>query len=176
MFFCNISLATNISPSLPPSLPPFLPSFLPLSLPLSLPLPLPPSSFSFSFPLLSSPLLSSPLLSSPPLLFSLFLSLLYFYFSSSLLSFSFLLSSLLYSLLYIYYSIRIFLCFANMCVSLLPLFSGEYSFAISSADSSELWLSSDENPKHTQMIAYLGEVSPSQYYYLCHSCLHASRG
>ena len=35
-------------------------------------------------------------------------------------------------------------------------FVGNYSFAISSADSSELWLSSDENPSNVKLIAWVG--------------------
>lgn len=38
-------------------------------------------------------------------------------------------------------------------------FSGDFVFAISSADGSELWLSSNDDPKNSKKIAYLGEVS-----------------
>ena len=36
-------------------------------------------------------------------------------------------------------------------------FVGNYSFAISSDDSSELWLSSDENPSNVKLIAWVGD-------------------
>ena len=35
-------------------------------------------------------------------------------------------------------------------------FAGKYTFAISSDDSSELWLSSDENPSNVKLIAWVG--------------------
>lgn len=35
---------------------------------------------------------------------------------------------------------------------------GDFKFAISSADGSELWLSTDAYPKNARKIAYLGEV------------------
>ena len=38
-------------------------------------------------------------------------------------------------------------------------FSGDFVFAISSADGSELWLSSNDDPKNSKKIAYLGKVS-----------------
>ena len=38
-------------------------------------------------------------------------------------------------------------------------FPGDFVFAISSADGSELWLSSNDDPKNSKKIAYLGEVS-----------------
>lgn len=34
-----------------------------------------------------------------------------------------------------------------------------YQFFISSEDSSDLWLSSDDDPRNTRMIAYIGEVT-----------------
>lgn len=42
-------------------------------------------------------------------------------------------------------------------------FSGDFVFAISSADGSELWLSTDDDPKHSRKIAYLGEVKMPHY-------------
>jgi len=36
--------------------------------------------------------------------------------------------------------------------------SGDFVFAISSADGSELWLSTDDDPHNSRKIAYLGDV------------------
>lgn len=38
-------------------------------------------------------------------------------------------------------------------------FSGYYVFAISSDDSSELWLSTDDNPTHSRLIAWVGNLT-----------------
>ena len=43
-------------------------------------------------------------------------------------------------------------------LSLRVYFSGDYIFAISSADGSELWLSTDDDPQNSKKIAYLGDV------------------
>ena len=36
-------------------------------------------------------------------------------------------------------------------------------FGISSADGSELWLSTDDDPQNSRKIAYLGDVRPNKY-------------
>lgn len=37
--------------------------------------------------------------------------------------------------------------------------SGDFQFAVSSDDNSEFWLSSDENPLNSRLMAYVGKVS-----------------
>ena len=55
----------------------------------------------------------------------------------------------------------------KLCHSVsLSNFSGDFVFAISSADGSELWLSTDDDPKHSRKIAYLGDVRLPRYYKL----------
>ncbi|KAJ7354723.1 hypothetical protein OS493_030499 [Desmophyllum pertusum] len=39
-----------------------------------------------------------------------------------------------------------------------PPITGDFVFAISSADGSELWLSTDDDPKHSRKIAYVGNI------------------
>lgn len=43
-----------------------------------------------------------------------------------------------------------------MCVSAC---SGDFQFAVSSDDNSEFWLSSDESPLNSRLMAYVGKVS-----------------
>lgn len=39
------------------------------------------------------------------------------------------------------------------------LYAGDFQFAVSSDDNSELWLSSDDSPLNARLMAYVGKVS-----------------
>ena len=42
-----------------------------------------------------------------------------------------------------------------------PPLSGQFVFALSSDDNSELWLSTDDSPLNLQLLAWVGQVSVS---------------